>query len=110
MFGKKVAYENVLLFRLLRYAVVACAVIGAFFLRDFLGRTDDKPLLQTISVPAGQRSSITLSDGTNIELGSNTKLVFFATFQKNKRKVDLLLNCLLRQIYPYTLFRFNRFI
>lgn len=88
VFGKKVAYENVLLFRLLRYAAVACAVIGAFFLRDFLGRTDDKPLLQTISVPAGQRSSITLSDGTNIELGSNTKLVFPATFQKNERKVD----------------------
>lgn len=88
-FGKRREHGRVLLFRILRYAAVACAVIGAFFLRDFWDRTDDKPVMQTISVPAGQRSSVTLSDGTNIELGSNTKLVFPATFEKHERRVHL---------------------
>lgn len=81
--------KRISLSRLLRYAAVACAIVGAFFLRDVLNGPEEPPVLQTVSVPAGQRGSITLSDGTNIELGSNTKLFFPATFRKDERRVHL---------------------
>lgn len=80
----------VLWMRICKYAAVSCAIVGAFFIRDVLNNKDiEDSVLQAISVPVGQRTSVTLSDGTNIELGSNTKLVFPAIFEKDKRKVHL---------------------
>lgn len=43
----------------------------------------------TLSVPAGQRANLILSDGTNVWLNSGTKMQYPASFAKDKREVIL---------------------
>lgn len=44
---------------------------------------------QTISVPAGQRTNLTLPDGTNVWLNARTTLTYSSLFAKGDRKVCL---------------------
>jgi len=46
-----------------------------------------KEVFNTIIVPYGKRSQITLSEGTKVWLNSGTKMVYPATFAENKREV-----------------------
>ncbi|GET35178.1 iron dicitrate transporter FecR [Prolixibacter bellariivorans] len=46
-----------------------------------------KIVYNTVVVPYGKRTEITLSDGTNVWLNSGTRLVYPAVFAKNKREV-----------------------
>ena len=48
-----------------------------------------KPSYNTLTVPYGKRSKITLSEGTTIWLNSGSKLVYPAVFAENKREVYL---------------------
>ncbi|TDE18303.1 FecR family protein [Dyadobacter psychrotolerans] len=48
-----------------------------------------KPGLNTLVVPFGKRSTITLPDGTKIWLNSGSKLVYSSDFQNGKRQVFL---------------------
>ena len=50
---------------------------------------DTKEVYNQIVVPFGRRHSITLSDGTVVQLNSGSKLVFPATFADAKREVFL---------------------
>ncbi|WP_298647607.1 FecR domain-containing protein [uncultured Proteiniphilum sp.] len=75
--------------RSLEYAAVACMVIVAFFLYNALYKDGKNEVLQAVSVPVGQHTSLTLNDGTVIELGSNSKLTFPSGFKRNERKVHL---------------------
>lgn len=45
--------------------------------------------MNTVSVPAGQRTNITLPDGTNVWLNARTTLQYPATFNKEQRTVFL---------------------
>lgn len=45
--------------------------------------------MNTVSVPAGQRTNITLPDGTNVWLSARTTLQYPATFNKHQRTVLL---------------------
>lgn len=45
--------------------------------------------MNTVSVPAGQRTNITLPDGTNVWLNARTTLQYPATFNKKQRTVLL---------------------
>lgn len=48
-----------------------------------------KSVFNTILVPYGKRSQITLSEGTKIWLNSGSKLIYPAVFSENKREVYL---------------------
>lgn len=48
-----------------------------------------KPSYNTLTVPYGKRSKITLSEGTTVWLNSGSKMVYPAVFAKNKREVYL---------------------
>lgn len=50
---------------------------------------DQKTVFNTLIVPYGKRSSITLADGTKVWLNSGSKLVFPAVFTQEKREVYL---------------------
>lgn len=48
-----------------------------------------EPSFNTLTVPYGRRSKITLSEGTTVWLNSGSKLVYPAVFAENKREVYL---------------------
>ncbi len=48
---------------------------------------DSKVVFNTVIVPYGKRSQISLSDGTKVWLNSGSKLVYPAVFTENKREV-----------------------
>ena len=48
-----------------------------------------KPVFNTLIVPYGKRSAITLSDGTKVWLNSGSKLIFPAVFIEDQRSVYL---------------------
>lgn len=53
-------------------------------------KTNHEPIaMNTITVPAGQRANLTLSDGTNVWLNARTTMQYPARFTKNHRKVSL---------------------
>ena len=47
----------------------------------------EKPVFNTVIVPYGKRTQITLSEGTKVWLNSGSRLVYPAVFSKNKREV-----------------------
>lgn len=69
-------------------AVIAITLAGSFI---YFQHVQEKELMamQTISVPAGQRINITLSDGTNIWLNARTSLTYPVKFSKKNRRVLL---------------------
>ncbi len=81
--------KRFILRKLIRYVAVACLVVAAFFFRGLLGDDINDASLQVISVPVGQQTSITLSDGTSIDLGSNTELTIASDFGRKERRVYL---------------------
>lgn len=69
-------------------AVVAITLLGSYF---YFQSMQEKELMamQTISVPAGQRINITLTDGTNVWLNARTSLSYPVKFSKKNRQVVL---------------------
>lgn len=73
-------------------AKVAAAVfitILVFSYIDYLKGKSEKGLVQTISVPAGQRTNVTLPDGTNVWLNARTTLSYAADFGLGNRDLKL---------------------
>ena len=74
----------------LRYAAVVAVV---FFVRWLIMQRHDEEryqaLMQTISVPAGQRVNIDLPDGTNVWLNAGTTLRYPICFNRRMRSVEL---------------------
>lgn len=52
-------------------------------------KDEGKTVFNTILVPYGRRSDLTLSDGTKVWINSGSKFVYPAVFQGNKREVYL---------------------
>ncbi len=50
---------------------------------------DKEPVFNTVLVPYGKRTSVTLSDGTKVWINSGSRFVFPAVFIGNERKVFL---------------------
>ncbi len=90
---RKVRRITVLRRKILRYAAVAAAVIVAG-VAGVLGERElsyRKMTAQTniLEVPAGQRMSVTLNDGTRICLNGNSRIEYPAVFGRGERRVKL---------------------
>lgn len=69
-------------------AVVAITLVGSYFYYESV-LDKDLMAMQTISVPAGQRISFTMTDGTNVWLNARTSLTYPVKFGKKNRQVIL---------------------
>lgn len=76
-----------------RYAAAAAAVVIAGLSGVFVEReiNYNKMTAQTnvIEVPAGQRMSVTLSDGTQVQLNGNSRIEYPVIFSRKQRNVKL---------------------
>ena len=76
-----------------RYAAAAAAVVIAGLSGVFVEReiNYNKMTAQTnvLEVPAGQRMSVTLSDGTQVQLNGNTRIEYPVIFSRRQRNVKL---------------------
>ncbi len=72
-------------------AIFILVVSLAFFAFHYFRATDTPELvLNEIKVPKGNRTSITLSDGTKVWIGNGSKLIYPSNFSKDKREVEIL--------------------
>jgi ferric-dicitrate binding protein FerR (iron transport regulator) len=76
----------------LRYAaVILCLIVGTWMAAGvYFSQKKDltaQTLLNTLCVPAGQRISLTLQDGTVVWLNAQTTLTYPTTFTENERRV-----------------------
>ncbi|MCD7937457.1 MAG: FecR family protein [Tannerellaceae bacterium] len=74
---------------LIKVAAAVLLLLGSSFLFQFYLSPSEKTTLQSIYVPAGSRTSVTLPDGTSAWLNSNTVLTYPNSFPKNNRMVLL---------------------
>ena len=76
-----------------RYAAAAAAVVIAGLSGVFVEReiNYNKMTAQTnvLEVPAGQRMSVTLSDGTQVQLNGNSRIEYPVIFSRKQRNVKL---------------------
>lgn len=76
-----------------RYAAAAAAVVIAGLSGVFVDReiNYNKMTAQTnvLEVPAGQRMSVTLSDGTQVQLNGNSRIEYPVIFSRKQRNVKL---------------------
>lgn len=93
MAGKARRSQRVRIFRMVRYAAaVALLAIGGWSVFHWYGAgADDHSSMaqHTLHVPAGQRASLTLSDGTVVWLNANSTLIYPAWFGDGERKVTV---------------------
>ena len=70
-------------------AVVVCACIsGVYFGRNaMLGEINSR--MQSIEVPAGERVSVTLPDGTSVFLNGGSRMEYPPVFARDKRRVKI---------------------
>jgi ferric-dicitrate binding protein FerR (iron transport regulator) len=67
--------------------LVAAAGIGYGVATSMLGGLSQQ--MTVVEIPAGQRMSMTLADGTQVWLNSGTKLEYPAVFARNERRVKI---------------------
>ena len=72
------------------YAVsVAAAILLGVFLNWRLGMSDPSSQMLTLQTDYGQRASLTLPDGTVVELNSGSTLEYPAAFSRRERRVRI---------------------
>jgi len=80
--------NNKLIYTLSRIAAVVLITLGLSYLYNHVVNPVNIPM-QTLTVPAGQQLNLTLSDGTNVWLNSQTKISYPAVFTGNDRRVSI---------------------
>jgi ferric-dicitrate binding protein FerR (iron transport regulator) len=73
----------------LKAASVALLVMAASYGYFHIGGEEEAVALQTISVPAGQRVTLLLPDGTKVWLNAHTKLSYPVSFNRHERSMEL---------------------
>jgi len=76
-------------FNILKIASVILILIGSSYIFNFYLFSGQQASMQTIYVPPGNRTSLTLPDGTTVWLNSNTTLTYPNIFSKKERNVKL---------------------
>lgn len=69
--------------------VAAIILITFLGTKTFFDWKEEPTTMQTVIVPAGQRTELLLADGTKVWLNSRSKLKFPNQFQKGSRNVEL---------------------
>jgi ferric-dicitrate binding protein FerR (iron transport regulator) len=90
--GHKRKSTRQILLRTLRYAAaIMCLTVGTWVAASLYFSDDGTATvaMQTLYVPAGQRLSLTLADGSVVWLNSRTTLTYPAGFKGNERHVTL---------------------
>jgi ferric-dicitrate binding protein FerR (iron transport regulator) len=88
---KRKSIRQILLHTLRYAAAILCLTIGTWYAASlyFSGDRAEPVAMQTLYVPAGQRLSLTLADGSVVWLNSRTKLTYPAGFSGSERHVTL---------------------
>lgn len=73
----------------LKIAAIIVVTLTSNYLFQEYQASQESIAMNTVSVPAGQRTNITLPDGTNVWLSARTTLQYPATFSKHQRTVLL---------------------
>ena len=73
----------------IKIAAVIAVTLGGSYLFHQYALEKELMAMHTISVPAGQRINITLTDGTNVWLNARTSLTYPVKFGKKNRQVIL---------------------
>jgi len=74
-----------------KYAAIIFLIFSFGFLSYYyINEESAKDELCTISVPRGNKSEVTLPDGSKIWLNNNSKLIYPKKFNKSERKVELI--------------------
>lgn len=68
-------------------AVVVIAIGCGFFFKDYT--YNKNAMMQTVTVPMGQRAQITLADGTRVWLNAKSTLTYASNFGRTERNVTL---------------------
>jgi ferric-dicitrate binding protein FerR (iron transport regulator) len=94
MFEHKKMVVRLFALKALRYAaLIACIVVGTWTAAGiYFSKGKDvtaQTLLNTLYVPAGQRVSLTLQDGTVVWLNAQTTLTYPTVFSENERRVAI---------------------
>lgn len=74
-------------------AAVVALVVLSWYASFYYNQTDSNIYAETtntLSVPAGQRASITLCDGTEVWLNAKSTLIYPSQFKKGERRVKLI--------------------
>ncbi|MDR1336200.1 MAG: FecR domain-containing protein, partial [Tannerella sp.] len=70
-------------------ALAAWSLAGRYYFPEKSGMTARASLSNTLHVPAGQRVSLTLQDGTVVWLNAQTSLTYPVVFSEKERRVSL---------------------
>jgi ferric-dicitrate binding protein FerR (iron transport regulator) len=84
--------KKIQLFRIVKYVAIAAVLMISSWMVSFLfyGYESQSDITENIlQVPAGQRASIMLSDGTEIWLNAKSTLVYPSHFGKDARRVKI---------------------
>jgi len=73
----------------LKIASVILILVGSSYLFSLYLTEEQQSVMQSIYVPAGNRTSLTLPDGSLVWLNSNTTFTYPNVFTKNVRHVEL---------------------
>lgn len=74
----------------LKYAaIVVLCILPTFFVTKSMVNYHNGEMLNCINVPLGQRTEVTLQDGSTIWLNAGSKLTYPSQFSGNERKVHL---------------------
>ncbi|MEQ6119492.1 FecR domain-containing protein [Reichenbachiella sp. MALMAid0571] len=94
--GKKSSVRKFGRYKMAVAASIAAILAVSVLLNSTSESSNEKGISESIPVkmiekfcPVGQKSTITLTDGTRIKLNSNSKLLFPETFSANSREVQL---------------------
>ncbi|KAA6344393.1 hypothetical protein EZS27_007981 [termite gut metagenome] len=74
---------------LLKVMIIVILVLAGGYLYQSIRQTEETVAMQIISVPAGQRVSLFLPDGTKVWLNARTKLIYPVSFNKKERYMEL---------------------
>lgn len=82
--------RHLLLLKVTRYAAAVLLLATGIWLGATIHHDEEPPTAYcTVTVPAGQRSQVKLSDGTEVWLNSGATLIYPGTFGRESRQVKL---------------------
>jgi ferric-dicitrate binding protein FerR (iron transport regulator) len=82
-------YPKQLVLNVLKIAAAVLLLIGSSYFFNLIRQKQPDIIMQHIYVPDGNRASLTLPDGTQVWLNSNSSLIYPNCFPVNERVIEL---------------------